>query len=171
MTELADHIITAYRAISGSTSTLTIDYGSEWGASVDPTVGASDQAAALAEAIDARRRVDIERRMTTVGPHRDDPVLLLDGHDVRVHGSQGEQRTTALALRLAAHRAVTDRVGVAPVLLLDDVFSELDEQRAGRLAASLPAAQTMISSARPEDVPLAGQWWSVGAGEIREGAG
>src|SRR5690606_29333638 len=151
MAELAPYFEQAYREISGTPAALSISYQSEWGASDDAGVGAADQAGTLAEAISSRRRHDIERRVTSVGPHRDDPVLLLDGHDVRVHGSQGEQRTTALALRLAVHQSVTDRLGSPPLLLLDDVFSELDEGRARRLAAALPGAQTMISSARPED--------------------
>ena len=170
MTELANHITEAYRTISKSDSVLTIEYGSEWGASTDPTVGAAEQAEALAGAMELRRRHDIERRVTTVGPHRDDPVLNLDHHDARVHGSQGEQRTIALALRLAVHSAVTERIGIAPVLLLDDVFSELDGQRAEQLAAALPPAQTMITSARPEDVPMGGKRWAVGGGEVLEAA-
>lgn len=170
MAELEPHVKLAYQDISGSPSVLTIDYRAEWGASADPFVGAAEQAAVLAETLDQRRRSDIERRMTTVGPHRDDPVLLLDGHDSRIHGSQGEQRTTALALRLAVHRAVTARTGAPPVLLLDDVFSELDESRATRLAASLPVAQTFITSARPEEVPVSGKWWAVGGGAVEERA-
>lgn len=166
MAELAPHLAESYRAISRSAQELAFRYDSAWGGSADPTVGAGDQAAALAEALTSARSYDRERRVTTVGPHRDEPVLLLDGHDVRTHGSQGEQRTTALALRLAAHRAVADRVGVAPVLLLDDVFSELDEDRAAALAGALPTAQTLITSARPEDVPVTGVRWEVRRGEV-----
>lgn len=168
MAELAPYFEQAYREISGTPAALSISYQSEWGASDDAGVGAADQAGTMAEAISSRRRHDIERRVTSVGPHRDDPVLLLDGHDVRVHGSQGEQRTTALALRLAVHQSVTDRLGSPPILLLDDVFSELDEGRARRLAAALPGAQTMISSARPEDVPVRGRRWRVGEGKLAE---
>lgn len=168
MTELAPYIDEAYRAVGDRQAHLQIRYGSEWGASPDATLGASTHAARLAEAVAARRSHDLERRVTTVGPHRDDPMLLLDGHEVRVHSSQGEQRTTALALRLAVHRAVTERTGSAPILLLDDVFSELDEGRANRLAAALPMAQTLISSARPEDVPIRGRRFQVRPGVLEE---
>ncbi len=171
MSELAPFFRDAYRHISGGPSSLAIDYRSEWEGSADPGLGAGEQSERLAEAISGRRRHDIERRVTSVGPHRDEPVLLLDGHDVRLHGSQGEQRTTALALRLAVHQAVTDRVGATPILLLDDVFSELDEGRAQRLASALPAAQTMISSARPEEVPVRGRRWRVAEGSIVEEGG
>jgi DNA replication and repair protein RecF len=74
----------------------------------------------------------------------------------------------ALAIKLASHRAVADLVGELPVLLLDDVFSELDPDRSAALAKALPAeAQTMITSARPEDVPVHGSVWHVGEGVNR----
>ncbi|MGA7270445.1 MAG: DNA replication/repair protein RecF [Acidimicrobiia bacterium] len=168
MAELAQPIAAAYREISLSEQTLTFDYGSDWGASTDPTLSAVEQTRALAEALAARRRGDLERRVTTVGPHRDDPTFVLDGHDARIHASQGEQRTTALAVRLAVHTAVTDRIGVAPILLLDDVFSELDPERSRRLAEALPSTQTMITSARPEDVPVGGRRWNVAGGRLEE---
>lgn len=169
MAELAQPIASAYREISLSEQALSIEYGSDWGALVDPTVSGGEQAQALADSLTARRRRDLERRVTTVGPHRDDPVFVLDGHDARLHASQGEQRTVALAVRLAVHAAVTERIGVAPILLLDDVFSELDAERSRHLAAALPATQTMITSARPEDVPIGGRRWSVAEGTLVEG--
>lgn len=168
MTELNPYIDDAYRTVGDPDGRLHIDYRSEWGGTDDPTLGAPAFATRLAEAVAQRRTHDMERRVTSVGPHRDDPALILDDHDVRVHGSQGEQRTTALALRLAVHRAVTERTGAAPILLLDDVFSELDEDRAHRLATALPAAQTLISSARPEDVPIRGRRWTVKPGTLKE---
>jgi DNA replication and repair protein RecF len=95
-------------------------------------------------------------------------VFRIDGVDTRTHGSQGEQRTMALAVKLAAHRAVADVVGEQPVLLLDDVFSELDPVRAKALAGAIPDhAQTLITSARPEDVPVPGSVWRVGDGVRR----
>jgi DNA replication and repair protein RecF len=121
----------------------------------------------IQESLEQSRRIDYERRLTTVGPHRDEPVLLLDGSDSRTHGSQGEQRTMALAIKLAAHRAVADMTGEPPVLLLDDVFSELDAERSAALAKTLPAdTQTLITSARPEDVPVDGAIWRVGEGQV-----
>jgi DNA replication and repair protein RecF len=74
----------------------------------------------------------------------------------------------ALAVKLAAHRAVASAVGESPILLLDDVFSELDPERAKALADALPdETQTMITSARPEDVPISGSVWRVGEGVAR----
>ncbi len=168
MSCLARHVTNAYHRISGSQVDLTIDYRSDWGGLADPALLAAEHASALALALERSRRHDLDRRVTTVGPHRDEPRLLLDGHDTRIHGSQGEQRTTALAIRLAVHTAVTELSGVSPVLLLDDVFSELDVTRAQALAASLPSTQTFITTARPEDVPVTGRRWQVGDGSVVE---
>jgi len=104
-----------------------------------------DLRAALAQA----RPDDLRRGVSTVGPHRDDVVLLLEGRDARTQASQGEQRTFALALRLAVHLAAQDRLGSPPLLLLDDVFSELDPDRSRRLITELPAGQALISTASP----------------------
>ncbi|MEL7209637.1 MAG: hypothetical protein AAGK32_15610 [Actinomycetota bacterium] len=85
--------------------------------------------------------------MTLVGPHREELSLLLDGLTARTEASQGEQRTLALALRLSAHRLITDRIGEPPLLLLDDVLSELDPDRSRALLGTLPPGQTVITSA------------------------
>ena len=107
--------------------------------------------------------------MTLVGPHRDDWTFMLDGLDARHHSSQGEQRTLALALRLAGHDIVAVQVGTAPVLLLDDVFSELDPERAHRLQEMASGLhQVFIATARPADVagwvPPETRIWSVRSG-------
>ncbi|MBX3284910.1 MAG: DNA replication/repair protein RecF [Actinobacteria bacterium] len=104
-------------------------------------------ATGLADALLAARRDDLRRGVSTVGPHRDELDLVLGGLPARTHASQGEQRSLALALRLAAHEVVTRRTGSAPVLLLDDVFSELDPDRSAALLASLPSGQTILSTA------------------------
>ena len=103
----------------------------------------------LDRALDRRgkRADDVRRGVTTVGPHRDDVEIELAGMPSRTHASQGEQRTLALALRLAGHRLVAEELGRPPTLLLDDVFSELDPHRSAALLASLPPGQTVLSSA------------------------
>lgn len=103
--------------------------------------------AGLARALAESRRDELRRGVTLVGPHRDDLELSLGGLPARTHASQGEQRSLALALRLAAHEVVTVSAGSPPVLLLDDVFSELDEGRSAALLACLPPGQTILSSA------------------------
>lgn len=104
-------------------------------------------ATGLAEALAAARRDDLRRGVSTVGPHRDELDLVLGGMPARTHASQGEQRSLALALRLAAHDVVVRQTGTPPVLLLDDVFSELDPDRSAALLASLPPGQTILSTA------------------------
>lgn len=164
--ELTVPLLEAYRAIAAAPAEVGISYQSGWGGELDPTVPASAFTERLVEALGAARRADRDRGVTTVGPHRDEPVVMLDGHDLRHHGSQGEQRTTALSLRLATHHAVSERVGVAPLLLLDDVFSELDPGRAEALASSLPATQTLITTADRGDVPVDGRVWTVAGGKV-----
>ena len=97
----------------------------------------------------ASRRDDLRRGVNTVGPHRDDLVLVLDGREARTHASQGEQRCLALALRLGVHELVRTRTALVPTLLLDDVFSELDPDRSRALVAELPAGQAILTTAAP----------------------
>ena len=101
----------------------------------------------LAAALAAARRDDLRRGVSTVGPHRDDVELTIGSMPARTHASQGEQRSLALALRLASHQVITEVTGSTPVLLLDDVFSELDPDRSDALLANLPPGQTLLTSA------------------------
>jgi DNA replication and repair protein RecF len=127
----------AYADLSGVTSPVALEYEPEW------------RRVGLAVALAAARDDDVRRGVSTVGPHRDDVTIVLAGMPARTHASQGEQRTLALALRLAAHRLVAERSGSTPVLVLDDVLSELDPKRAAALLANLPAGQVVITSASP----------------------
>jgi DNA replication and repair protein RecF len=159
----------AYREIASSDAVADISYETTW--SVDRFIGGS--AAAFTDSmmvsLKEARPSDFDRRVTTVGPHRDEPVLLLEGYDSRIHGSQGEQRTLALAIKLAAHRLIAEATGAPPVLLLDDVFSELDPDRSIALAGALPAdTQTIVTSARPDELPVGGVVWTVDGGLKRE---
>lgn len=87
----------------------------------------------LLEAIVASHRQDIARCTTSRGPHRDDIEILVSGRSARQFASQGQQRTAALALKVAQAQVAEQRMGEAPVLLLDDVLSDLDESRRNRL--------------------------------------
>ncbi|HWC10762.1 MAG TPA: DNA replication/repair protein RecF [Acidimicrobiales bacterium] len=91
----------------------------------------------LAAGLVDSRADELRRGVSLLGPHRDDVVLTLADLPARTHASQGEQRTLALALRLAAHTVVAEEVGEPPLLLLDDVFSELDADRSARLVEHL----------------------------------
>jgi DNA replication and repair protein RecF len=103
----------------------------------------------LLDALKASRRDDLRRGVNTVGPHRDDLLLQIDGREARTHASQGEQRCLALALRLGVHRLVRARTPLVPTILLDDVFSELDPARSRALIEELPAGQSILTTAAP----------------------
>ncbi len=103
----------------------------------------------LATALRSTTGEDWRRGYTTLGPQRDDLALTLGGRDARRQASQGEQRTLALALRLAGHHLVQRERSLDPLLLLDDVFSELDPLRADRLLHLLPRGQTLVTTASP----------------------
>jgi DNA replication and repair protein RecF len=122
----------------------------------------------LAQALASARQEDLRRATTTVGPQRDDLYLGLNGLAARAQASQGEQRSLALALRLGGHRLVETKQGSAPVLLLDDIFSELDPRRCEALAAGLPHAQALLTTAGPVPAGLeVGARYQVVAGELR----
>ena len=101
----------------------------------------------LVQALASARTDDVRRGVSTVGPHRDDVELFIGGLSARTHASQGEQRTLALALRLGAHRLVAEKAGSSPVLVLDDVLSELDPRRAAALLTHLPPGQVVLTTA------------------------
>ena len=104
------------------------------------------------EALFAARENDARRMTTSVGPHRDDVVLLVDDRDVRAYGSQGQQRTAALSMRLAELSVMRDELEEWPVLMLDDVMSELDPGRRRRLLEHLKGIQTLVTCTDPDDL-------------------
>lgn len=111
---------------------------------------------ALREALFDNLERDLYRGSTSVGPHRDDIGLYLDGMDLKVYGSQGQQRTTVLSLKLAELEILRDERGETPVLLLDDVFSELDKQRQRMLLGAVQGCQTFITCTHLEELTAAG---------------
>lgn len=129
------YVTAAYAELAGEPTDIAMDYDPPW------------RGGGLAAALAAARSDDLRRGVSTVGPHRDELDLGIAGMPARTHSSQGEQRTLALALRLGVHRLVAERTGSIPVLVLDDVLSELDGHRATALLGSLPAGQIIITTA------------------------
>jgi DNA replication and repair protein RecF len=154
-----------YQDLAGTQEGLSWGYRSSWGGSLEDEED-RELVASLEEALRSTRSKDLERGTTGVGPHRDEPVVLLNGRDARISASQGEQRSLLLALRLGTARALEELMGEPPLLLLDDVFSELDAKRAAGLVDLLPPTQSFITSARAEDVPIDCRRWTVGSGAI-----
>ena len=118
-----------------------------------PRSGATDAAGLVAELAE-RRSADIERGFTAHGPHRDELLLALDGAPLRAYGSQGQQRAALLALLFAERELLAERRDRPPLMLLDDVMSELDSERRELLAELLRSGgQAIVTATEAEHVP------------------
>nr|NLI49003.1 DNA replication/repair protein RecF [Propionibacterium sp.] len=168
-------IADAYGAIAPTNSDASVAYrsssltGETQGIVADAEAwGAEDLRARYLERMGERRREEIARGLSLVGPHRDDVVLGLGEFPAKGYASHGECWSLALALRLGSD-ALLRADGVQPVLVLDDVFAELDEVRRARLAERVGGAeQVLITAAVASDVPgsLAGRRFVVADGEV-----
>ena len=150
---LTPRVELAYQRLAGRDDEVDVAYVS----SVAGTAGLDPDPVKLAKALRERlvadRAREVERGVTLSGPHRDDLALALRGLPARTHASHGEAWSLALALRLGSHRLLAEE-GEEPVLLMDDVFAELDRQRRDRVAeAALAAEQTVVTAAVPEEMP------------------
>lgn len=155
--DLTPLVTKAYRDIAGYEAEVVLHYASSW------------RERGLKESLVASREDDLRRGVTLVGPHRDDVTISLGDMPARTHASQGEQRTLALALRVAGHRLLAGIHGSSPILLLDDVFSELDDNRAEALLASLPDGQRILTTAtEPPSTVHTNQLLMVAEGTITE---
>lgn len=173
--ELAPYVDAAYRAVAPESAAAHLEYRSSLGDAVQSGVhetGKADvealEVAMLAE-LGRVRGAELERGVCLVGPHRDDLELGLGQLPAKGYASHGESWSFALALRLASYQLLRSG-GAEPVLLLDDVFAELDTYRRARLAEVAKAAeQAVITAAVPDDVPvqLQGARFGVHNGEVR----
>ena len=125
---------------------------------VPPEVESRDRASlesALRSLLERRRTHDRHRRSTSIGPHRDDLELFLDDKPVKLRASQGQHRALVLALKLAELQMVTERLGEPPVLLLDDISSELDQVRSRQLFEAVEAlrGQVILSTTDERQIP------------------
>ncbi|TXN29283.1 DNA replication/repair protein RecF [Lacisediminihabitans profunda] len=168
ITELQPEVTAAYTAVAGEdhhatlASQLSIFSGSEsddaGGAALRrDIITAREAAVAFRESLVRLRRSELDRAITLVGPHRDDLVLELNGLPARGYASHGESWSFALALKLASANILRRESNMGdPVLMLDDVFAELDESRRLRLAAAVADfEQVLITAAVLDDVPAA----------------
>jgi DNA replication and repair protein RecF len=162
---LGPHVTKAYDAVAAGRSAASIAYSSRLG---PVTADRGQLEAAILTSLLERRTAEIERGVTLVGPHRDELALALGELPARGYASHGESWSFALALRLAAYDLLRSE-GIEPVLVLDDVFAELDSGRRDRLAGLVTdAAQLIVTCAVPEDVPatLLGARYEVGSGTV-----
>jgi DNA replication and repair protein RecF len=172
LADLAPHISKAYADIAPTNNDAIAEYRAsadlDVPRQVEPGTARADLSAALESAMAERRAEEIQRGVSLVGPHRDDIALSLGMLPAKGYASHGESWSFALALRLGSfHLLRAD--GVEPVLVLDDVFAELDSVRRERLASGVRVAeQVLVTAAVGADVPelLAGQRFRVAGGDV-----
>jgi DNA replication and repair protein RecF len=174
--DLAPQLSAAYAGIAPESKPAEIGYRSTIAESLPPEYGTSIARAdlevltdALLAAMVAGRDAELDRGVSLVGPHRDELELVLDGYPAKGYASHGESWSFALALRLASYELLRAESS-EPVLVLDDVFAELDQRRRQRLAEVAAAAeQVLVTAAVEEDVPetLGNARYAVSDGEVR----
>lgn len=138
-----------HRDLTGGVEGLVLRYLP----SVTPGVTEDAGRGAFREALEAIRQRETLQGVSLVGPHRDDFQFIVEGRDLGVYGSRGQQRTASLSLKLAEAKFMTERAGDRPILLLDDVFSELDAHRRGYLLSSIAeGGQALLTTAELERI-------------------
>ena len=147
--KLTPYVVKKHQALTGGQEIITMTY---------------ETCADFERELLAAREKDLRLRTTTVGPHRDDLAILINNQDVRIFGSQGQQRTVALSIKLAELDLFADITGEKPILLLDDVFSELDSSRQARLLTAIADTQVVITAT---DAPAVGKIFVVKNGTVQ----
>lgn len=173
--DMSSHVTAAYAGVAPESRPATIRYRSGIADSFPDGYGKTERADvevltdALLAAMIANRDQELDRGVSLVGPHRDELELTLDEFPAKGYASHGESWSFALALRLGSYELLRAD-GNEPVLVLDDVFAELDRRRRERLAeVSVAAEQVLVTAAVAEDVPaeLSGARYVVADGEVR----
>ena len=168
--EISDTFGERYREVSGDAPAQMVYEPSIVG--VNGMRSAEEVATEYVAALASNRDQESRRRMTLLGPHRDDLILSTGGRDLRTYGSGGERRTAALALRLLEVETARARRGREAILLLDDIFAELDDERSHRLLTLLDRlvpGQVILTAPKESDVKFRADLltrWSIEAGEI-----
>jgi DNA replication and repair protein RecF len=168
LADLAPHVSKAYADIAPTNNDATAEYKAS--VHLADQTGREELTALLAAAMTERRAEEIQRGVSLVGPHRDDLVLSLGMLPAKGYASHGESWSFALALKLGSF-SLLRADGVEPVLVLDDVFAELDTTRRERLATGVSAAeQVLVTAAVGADVPeqLSGRRFTVADGQVAE---
>lgn len=154
VSQLAPEVAKAYQLVAPGSRTVSIGYRASIGIGIDDVADTHTLEDALLAALAQRRDAELERGVCLVGPHRDDLEMQLGDQPTKGFASHGESWSMALALRLAAYELLRAE-GSDPVLLLDDVFAELDVDRRRALAAvAASAEQVLVTAAVAEDIPV-----------------
>lgn len=158
----------AYEQLAPGGGPLGLEYRGSAGEAMAAAANREELYGALLAALGEARKNEIERGVTLVGPHRDELLLKLGQLPAKGYASHGESWSYALALRLASYELLRAE-GNEPVLVLDDVFAELDSRRRERLAELVaPGEQVLVTAAVDDDVPgvLAGARYAVSGGTV-----
>ncbi|WP_404406535.1 DNA replication/repair protein RecF [Jeotgalibacillus malaysiensis] len=140
-----------HKGISRGLETLEVVYKPSVQVTADQQL--KEVEAVFREKLESIRQREIDRGVTLAGPHRDDLQFLVNGHDVQTFGSQGQQRTTALSIKLAEIELIHAEIGEYPILLLDDVLSELDDYRQSHLLNTIQGkVQTFVTTTSVEGI-------------------
>jgi DNA replication and repair protein RecF len=165
----ASALIAARRAFVDELATATHAIAARWRGTREQLaiVYAPSPEGDVAEALAAQVESELRRRTTLVGPHRDDLRFLVDGRPLAAFGSQGQARTAVLALKVAEYDVMRTRSGDAPILVLDDVLSELDAERAaGFLGALAGYEQAFLTATEPPTGLSGGTAWAIRAASV-----
>ena len=164
---LAEYAARHHFACSGERETLTLQYRTV-SAVADPTAPPEVVEAQLREHMEAHERAEIAAKQCLSGCHKDDLEVKIDGRDARTWSSQGQTRTAALALKLAEREILRNASGEYPVLLLDDVLSELDPVRQSYILREIDGGQRFLTCCEGDRLPdsLPGQVFQVRAGSV-----
>jgi len=139
-----------YSVLTDQSETLEVSYRPN--IEIGKDASEEEIARELGERLAAKRELDIIRATSNSGPHRDDLGISVNGLGAREFGSQGQQRTAAIAMKLAEIRVIREAAGENPVVLLDDVMAELDETRRRRILDSVEGCQTIITTTHLSDL-------------------
>lgn len=168
--ELIDRRLSAVGALEREAAQLYPDLAGRGEVSLQyrSSLGDEPTASGFREALERRFLEETRRGLTLSGPHRDDLVIEVDGHDLRSFGSRGQQRLMALTLRLAEVGPVAEAVGSTPVLLLDDALSELDPRAQARMLEHVAGSGQVFLTTAESALPAAGpaSWWEVKDGRV-----
>lgn len=145
---LNQHIEDVYSSISGEKERISIEYQSKIVTALDLAKFPQEKSLTTLyeEALFSRKKHDTFKAETSIGPHREDLVFFINGKNICSSASRGEFRTLLLALKLAEIEYIKEKTGKNPILLLDDVFSELDRKRQVHLLKSIQDCQTIITT-------------------------
>ncbi len=169
MEKLDEYVQPIHAVMTEQSERLTLVYHPSFGRATAERQPLDEIQQEFREALSSVRLEERRRQACLVGPHRDDLGFLVNGRDVRTYGSQGQQRTAALSVKLAEVELMRELAGEAPVCLLDDVFSELDALRRAHLfEVTLESCQTLLSTTDVQLIPprIASQ---ATVFEVREG--